>query len=458
MQSLKTFTITEMAGLSKKELQKPNSATKEPRVDILRRLIKDQKPIELKKGGSFVVGDIDDAMAKLDAFEKMPQNFNLMDTDGNAVTLTQLAKSKVFGGATGGAGGGTANTKLTESHQCVMLQAMLDHGIQDEDYFTPEIIKAAYKKVKVDEKEDNILGLEGDWFTSSYNIAKLLIEKRYVNKSQTFHRGSKEMILIYALKNKAFKNMGFKPLKDDKWNPGDIWAIANGFDINKEIPTDNVNAMNQALIKHFNDRRLVGISLKGPEKKYPPPIKEINNQIPPDAKTYKYKGTLLQGAVRGDFWSSKGATVEFDGGQMNLKDNSPGEVVKAEIKGKNARGGGLSWGPMSDFIQRETRKKLPPFKSGIFNKAKLIEKGNTRMIKLFYGLYNHFYKNEKLVDFKKELATKDKFWISSKLGCLYVCYYIDKFGGKTANAIVTHFVNYAGSSSTDASVYVKAGK
>ena len=103
---LKSFTLTEMAGLSKKELQKPNSSTKEPRVDILRRLIKDGKPIELKKGGTMVVGDIEDAMSKLDAFEKMPQNFNLLDTNGNAIPLTQLAKSKVFGGATGGAGGG----------------------------------------------------------------------------------------------------------------------------------------------------------------------------------------------------------------------------------------------------------------------------------------------------------------------------------------------------------------
>jgi len=455
---LKSFTLTEMAGLSKKELQKPNSSTKEPRVDILRRLIKDGKPIELKKGGTIVVGDIEDAMSKLDAFEKMPQNFNLLDTNGNAIPLTQLAKSKVFGGATGGAGGGTANTKLTESHQCVMIQAMLDHGMQDESYFTPEIMGDAYDKVKVDEKKDKIVALEGDWFTSSYNIAKLLITEGYVNKSQVFHRGSKEMILIYAMKNKAYKNMNFKPLKDDKWNPGDIWAISKDFNLQKEIPMDTVNAMNQSLIKHFNDRRLVGISLKGPEKKFPPPLKEFNNQYPPDAKVYKYKGTLLQGAVRGDFWSTKSATILFDGGEMNLKDNSPGEVVKAEIKGKNARGGGLSWGPMSDFINRETRKKVPAFKAGVFNKAKLIEKGNPRMVKLFWGLYNHFYKNEKFADFEVELKKKDKFWISAKLGALYICYFIDKYGGKTADAIVTHFVNYAGSRSTDASVYVKAGK
>lgn len=458
MINFKSFQISEATALSAKELQKPNSGTGEPRIDILRRLIKDQKPLELKKGGTFVVADIDDALQKLKQFETQPSNISFVSNDGSMIPLSQMAKSKIFGGGASGAGGGAANTKLTESHQCVMLQAMLDHGLQDESYFTPDVMKEAYKKVKVDENEKNILGLEGDWFTSSYNIAKLLIKEGYVHKNHVFHRGSKEMIEIYKIKTQAFKNMGFSPLKDDKWNPGDIWAIDKSFNITKELPNETVNGLNQALIKHFNDKRLVGISLKGPEKKYPPPMKEFNNQYPPDAKLFKYQGVLLQGAVRGDFWSSKSATIKFDGGEMNLKDNSPGEVVKAEIKGKNARGGGLSWGPMADFINRETRKKVPPFKKGILTKARKIEKGDPRTTKFFWALYNHFYKNDKYEDFVENLQKKDKFWISAKLGALYICYMIDKVGGKKADAIVTHFVNYAGSRSTDASVYVKAGK
>ena len=390
MFDFKSFQILEATALDKKALQKQNSNTGEPRIDILRRIIKDQKPLELKKGGTFIVGDIDDALQKLKQFETQPSNISFVSTDGTMVPLSQMAKSKVFGGGAGGAGGGTANTKLTESHQCVMLQAMMDNGLQEESYFDTDIMKAAYKKVKVDESEKNILALEGDWFTSSYNIAKLLIKEGYVHKNHVFHRGSKDMIEIYKLKTQAFKNMGFSPLKDDKWNPGDIWAIDKSFNIDKELPAETVNGLNQALIKHFNDKRLVGISLKGPEKKYPPPMKEFNNQYPPDAKIFKYKGVLLQGAQRGDFWSSKSATIKFDGGEMTLKDNSPGDTVKAEIKGKNARGGGLSWGPMSDFINRETRKKVPKFSTGILSKDKKIEKGDPRTTKFFWAVYNHF--------------------------------------------------------------------
>ena len=161
MFDFKSFQISEATALSAKELQKPNSGTGEPRIDILRRIIKDQKPLELKKGGTFVVGDIDDALQKLKQFETQPSNISFVSADGTMIPLSQMAKSKVFGGGAGGAGGGTANTKLTESHQCVMLQAMMDNGLQEESYFDTEIMKAAYKKVKVDESEKNILALLG---------------------------------------------------------------------------------------------------------------------------------------------------------------------------------------------------------------------------------------------------------------------------------------------------------
>ena len=36
--------------------------------------------------------------------------------------------------------------------------------------------------------------------------------------------------------------------------------------------------------------------------------------------------------------------IVYDSGSLNFKDNSPGGTNKAEIKGKKARGGGLSWG------------------------------------------------------------------------------------------------------------------
>ncbi len=56
MKNFKDFkTITEAVKLTPAELNKPNSITKEPRIDILIRLIQQNKPIELAKGGYVTV-------------------------------------------------------------------------------------------------------------------------------------------------------------------------------------------------------------------------------------------------------------------------------------------------------------------------------------------------------------------------------------------------------------------
>ena len=70
-------------------------------------------------------------------------------------------------------------------------------------------------------------------------------------------------------------------------------------------------------------------------------------------------------------------------------------------------------------------------------------------------MYNNFYKNETFEQFQELLLAKDTNWISSKLGCLYVCYYLDINTGKRANRWITKIVNYAGSKAEDSSSYVK---
>ena len=46
-------TVKEAVKLTPSELNKPNSVTGEDRLDILTRLIRDKKPLELAKGGTF---------------------------------------------------------------------------------------------------------------------------------------------------------------------------------------------------------------------------------------------------------------------------------------------------------------------------------------------------------------------------------------------------------------------
>ena len=187
MKNFKAFkTLTEAVKLTPAELNKDNSITKEPRIDILIRLIQQGKPVELAKGGSVTIEKTDELLKLLIDFKKNQSNkkfaIPFMGIDGKNYTTSDLGKSSVFGGG-GGSGGGSLNTKITESHQCVMCQAMLDNGMHDEDFFTAEILKAAYKKTFVDASLDEVLGVEGDWFTSSHLGAYELIKNKLTFKN-----------------------------------------------------------------------------------------------------------------------------------------------------------------------------------------------------------------------------------------------------------------------------------
>jgi len=454
MKSLRYFEqieeLQEAVKLTPSELLKPNANTGIDRIDILARLIKDGKPLELAKGGVFKVTDIENAITSIEIFKKLKKPFTLIGGD-KMISSSDLGKSKVFGGG-GGAGGGTLNTKITESHQCVMCQAMLDNGMQDEEFFmNHNILKAAYNRVYVDATLDEVLSVEDGWFHSSYESAVILIKNGYINKSQTFHRASKLMNTVYAMKNVAYKNSDQKPVKDDKWNPGDIWAVNKSYKLST-LSTESIAAYNKALLQAFVDRDLVGISLKLVKKTAK--AKEYNIKLPPDTDDHKIKTIMFQGELRGTFWSNKGATVIFDAGKLDLRAGSAGGAIKAEIRMKTSRGGGAGYGIMAEGIKSVFGKKIPDNK--VINKiAKSILKKDKRSIKIFYEMYNNFYKNDSYENFEKELLLKDVYWIGSKLACLYVLYYVDKNSGTKANRWITKIINYAGSKSEDSSAYVK---
>ena len=452
--------ITEAVALTPAQLDANNSKTGQARIDILKQLVVQQKPLELAKGGNITVSNIDDTLVHIANFKKNPLHYGKkgfpLETENGTYMSNQLAKSKVFGGGVGGAGSGQKETKRNECHNAVMMHAMLEHGYnQPLEFFNRDIMKNAYKDAEIDASFSEIEDMPDDWNLSSYNISKELIRRGYVKKGHTIHRGSSEMIRIYALKNRAYKNMDVKPLKDDKWNPGDVWAIADGFDVDS-LDTTSVDGLNADILENFLNRMLVGISLKGPMTKNVP-IKELNIDKSL-LKTYKYISFDLE-SKGGTYWSAKNGSLIFNSGTLMFKDNKQFGNIKAEIKGTKARGGGLSWGIMHDFLVRNGRKYgLEPHSAYIVKQAKKMEKGDERAIKEYYEYFNYFYNNVSYNVFKRNLKQKDGQWISSKFAITMVAYQLEQLGGTKLNETITNFINYAGSELDESSAFVKAGK
>ena len=467
MQTFKNFKpiiLKEVSSLGGGELMKDKKGGSS-RLAILRDLIARNIPLELVKGGTFTVTDKERAELALQKYEKDQKVFVLIGgKDGKTqVKNTELAKSAVFGGGSGG-NNATYVTKLTESHQAVFCDAMLRHGTQHNiDWFNAEVLEKSYKNVDVDASLKEVLSVEGDWIQSAYNIAKTLIEKGYIKKDMIFHRNSAAMKRIYALKDIAYVNSDMKPLKDDKWNPGDIWAMEGGRTPDNILNTNNVRGLNISILDGFSKQRLVGISLKKAVKGVK--VLEFNIDIPPDVDDHILKSFDLS-SNKGTFFSAKNSTIIFDVGTAAIKDGSQGAAVGLSILLKGARGGSAGWTVMRDASDTIFKKTGMPAKysSGVKKIAveisKEYKKGKPgKNADIFYKLFKQTSegKNFTREQFDEEMSQVKWDFISAKLGSLYIYQdvMVTNKNTKKANRWITKVINYAGSKSEDASAYVK---
>lgn len=435
------------------ELNKKNSSTGEPRIDILENAIKKGIALPLVDGSELVLANSTDNLDAVENFKTEGKAFSLTSKDGTRIIKSSdIGKSAIFGGGGGGAGGGTQQTAIVESMQCVYLQAMLDNGVKPIEFFTPTILKKAYAKCEVGGTSFNdIRDFDPGWHVSAYLSGVIILKKGYVNKSHVFHRDSNTMKKIYAKKKEAFKNSGLDILTDDKWNPGDIWAVEKNFDVDS-MRTRTIQEYNEDILKAFKNRDCVGISLKLVKKNAK--LSVLNEgKVRPSA--LKYIESKTQGQQRNNtFFSSKGGQIIYSDGKMECRPNSQLAVIKAEILGKTARGGGASWGVISDIVKDIAGVSLPN-NSAIVNAAKAMKRGDKAAISKFWNDAKLVNNNIKEKDFKAEIPGCELEWIHGKYGVCTLLSTLQRNKGKKANDIVNSIHNYAGSQSKLSSVYIK---
>lgn len=459
MKSFEEYLTEEKMALTKltpAEWKKPNSAhpDRKPRIDILIDAIKAGTPLQLYKDKKEVV--IANTKENLDAaagFKKDGKAFSLVTKDSKLISSSDLGKSAIFGGGAG-AGGGTENTAIVESAQCVWCAAMLKHGVKDNiEWYTDDILTDAYKYTDTGGITiKQILEITPEWRTSSYLAAKILIEQKYVNRSHTFHRDSKQMKYIYAAKNQAFKNSELPAMSHDKWNPGDIWAIAKGVDLKKELDTTNIVTLNSSLVRLYNERKVVGISLKLVKKDAKIQVYNLEGGV-----ADKHKITeLTASSARGTYWSSKAAMVVADNKyKLSLKANSYLGTIKMELEGKTARGGGAGWGQVIAYGKMKMGVTFPDNKE-LRDMANRIQKGNVAWIDAYYKIAKRIDRDIGTREaFGKELEDKDVGWIHAKYTATLVLFELARNKGRKADDFITSIINYAGSKAEESSVYVK---
>lgn len=432
------------------ELKKPNGKTGESRIEILRKATIAGTPLVTTDLKTVEIANTHDNLERIAKFADDQKPITLITKTGEEITSSQLAKTALFGGG-GGAGGGTDNTAVTEAAQCLWLAAMLKHGIQDIEYYTPDVLKGVMSRVDVGKTTfKEMMDIDSSWQYSSYESAKKIIKAGYVNPKHRFHRGSPGMIAIYATKTRAFKNSELKVLSDDKWNPGDIWAVESPTYIKDSLDDSSVAALNNSILSLFLDRKLVGISLKKVTKEAK--IKEYN--ISSSLTPHKLVSVAVKSRTRGDFFSNKSGTITYDDGIMDIRPNSYLGTNKIEIKGKTARGGGAGWGVVVEAARRYMGANIP-LHPVIKKAATKIAKGDKRETQRFFIKAKVCDQSLTYDYFLEQIEQKDAGWVSAKLGAIEVCYALIKNKGTKADNFVNSIVNYAASKSEDSSAFIK---
>jgi len=440
-----------------------NSSTGELRVNILKQLIKDNIPLKMvpnkgHKKDLFTVVDKVLALDGLDQFTRNNKAFTIGTHNGKPVLSSHIEKSKVFGGGAVKGQPGTKATADSESAQCLWCAAVTAEGKKTFEYFTDEILSKYHTRAFTGGTDlKTMLEISDDWKISAYKSAILLYNNKYITKKHSFHRDDRKMNDIYSKKKDAYRNNDLKNLNNDKWNPGDIWALDNTFKAN-DIPTDSVRALNLYMLEQFNAGKIVGISLKKLSGKGNGSFKEYNVLVPAPTDDYKLKSLLVK-SNRGTFWSSKeGNIITKEGTVLDLKPNKNLGSMRADLKGKGARGGSIGYGPIQDILEVLGVPKMP-MNGELIKQAKLITQkkiGSPRRAarESFFDRIQVYEKMDRKT-FDTEIAKKDEQWVHAKLGAMAIFDTINNSAPQKKNLIITRMINYASSKTEDSSVYVK---
>jgi len=437
--------------------EKINSQTGEQRLDILRRIIKNGEAIPTINGIEVIIKNTKENLDAVDELQRSKKAVKF-DTDKGEYASGKIGKSAVFGGASSGSGGGTKQTADAESLQCVYCEYLVNSNMPPFEAIQPSDLKGAMRKTEISGSTfEDMIALDPSWHWSAYWTAEELIRKGYITRGMTFHRGDAVMKAIYDAKNKALKNSNMPKLSDDKWNPGDIWAVTSKSVVDN-LPTGSIQELNAALVKLFKEKKLVGISLKKVLKQ--DSIKCVVMNEEPNADIHKFvSGKMMAQFARkaSEFWRSKSGVIEFDGGKADIRTSAAFASINFEITLKTARGGRAGWDQINQSLRKRTGKNVPTNQALVKIAKDLNTRGKkSRYARVFYNMVKLVHPTVSQEEFYEGLETKRADEVHSKIGAAYVlsALYTNKRNGK-ADLVITDLVNYAGSKLDISSIYAK---
>ena len=428
------------ASLNPGELRKDREPN---RAEVFLKKIENDEEFELMDGSMVVI----DKEQSADSIQKLKdKDFNKLiftDTSGKQLKLNQFKKTKEFG-AGSGAGGGSVDTRIMESAHCYGLG--IAYYVKGEKITKEDLIRENFEQAQshvdvdatIDEVEE-FLERKPLWYDSTAKSVNKIYDL-FPNNSFKFHRGSEQVKAIYTAWQTAKKTEGLK-LMDDKWNPADIWLISPK--ISGVTFSNDLKILNGEISNFYEDRDLVGISLKMIGKKAEATSKVFGDPNIPPGNEYKYEGYKT---------TTKSSTVEiqYTGGSITCRNFSVETGWSTEIKGKAAQGGKCGHTGVNDILKLNNITQLPLQRDTLA----AFKTNDKEYYDKFYYLFDRFVENINDKDFKELYDEKPLSWKTSNyMGLEFLSRLEDN--PEQTNEILNDVMRYASSSTKISSQFIK---
>ena len=405
------------------------------RADIFLQKVEKGEEFELMNGSKIII-DKEQSAESLEYLQN--KNFPLRlkltftDTSGNTHPIKSFLKTAEFG-AGAGSGAGSVDTRIMESahcYGCAIAFYISKSKITVED-LTKENFDKVGSYINVDasiEEIEAFLERKPLWYESIIKSVNKLYEL-YPNKNYIFHRGSEQVERIYnAWKNsleRRNKELGqYQTMKDDKWNPSDIWLMTNevlNFDWsgNLEVLNGQISQFYE-VVKIFNDPGI------------------------PPGNVYEYEGYKTTP-------KSSGIEIKYKGGSITCRNFDVVKGWSTEIKGKAAQGGKCGHTGVNDILKINNITQLPNQQATV----DAFKENNQEHYDKFYYLYERFIeKNISEEEFKEKYDTSKLSWKTGNyMGLEFLAKLEDNEGKR--NEILNDVMRYASSATKFSSQFVK---
>lgn len=443
--------------MSRAEWMKPNAKTGDPRLKILLDTVMAGEPVTSVTGQDLYIKNSPANLQEIQDFATLnDRTFPLELTNGQYITSNQIGKSPLFGGQ-GAGGGATGATANAESLQCLYIAAMLGEGSDKPfSHFTPKLLKKYVDKTDTDINYETYIKAADPWHYSGYVTAKYLIDNGYVNSRHIIHRGSRTMNLIYAAKTIALKAEGKPSMQNDKWNPGDIWAVERGLNVSNVLDASSIQNLNYSILENFKSRKIVGISLKQ--------ISSLNfkakgtdiNLVAEKAPKHTFESVLVATDRQGkDFWSSKNGMIYFSNGyKADIRASSSFSTVGMEAQGKGARAGRVGYSQIQYSSKEHLNYTLKENPHYTLKARAMRDKDIDDFWKKVSAVDSNLDFNQWLSGLKEASADK----IHAMLVVTDIAYAITKARKAQQDAFITEVMNIAMAKDASSSAYVKVEK